>query len=309
MTGAGDIFQSTRPIRGATSAAARRSSPMRHFNPRAPYGARPSTTNETTWAALFQSTRPIRGATRRYDLPAGTQLYFNPRAPYGARQYMAVKADNDVLFQSTRPIRGATLDLRPLRVAACISIHAPHTGRDRSCSRSATPHPYFNPRAPYGARRFFQRWQGQHGFISIHAPHTGRDGGKSTAQSYYLDFNPRAPYGARLMILFGMSVLRQFQSTRPIRGATAGKYDCFNPDVISIHAPHTGRDLWLIAQKAKIIDFNPRAPYGARLLPSFHGVLCPDFNPRAPYGARPIGQSLFEQHTHFNPRAPYGARP
>ena len=33
-----------------------------------------------------------------------------------------------------------------------------------------------------------------------------------------------------------------FQSTRPIRGATGYKYLYRAMDIISIHAPHTGRD-------------------------------------------------------------------
>ena len=56
--------------------------------------------------------------------------------------------------------------------------------------------------------------------ISIHAPHAGRD----------------------LVFRILRVMLTQFQSTRPMRGATihityAGHYDD-----ISIHAPHAGRD-------------------------------------------------------------------
>ena len=36
----------------------------------------------------------------------------------------------------------------------------------------------------------------------------------------------------------------QFQSTRPIRGATTRKHKDFTHGTISIHAPHTGRDPW-----------------------------------------------------------------
>ena len=55
-----------------------------------------------------------------------------------------------------------------------------------------------------------------------------------------------------------------FQSTRPIRGATPNHGVDFPNLRISIHAPHTGRDE--VAQKSIIdgLDFNPRAPYGAR---------------------------------------------
>ena len=79
--------------------------------------------------------------------------------------------------------------------------------------------------------------------ISIHAPHTGRDHTVHGYQSFQFDFNPRAPYGARLSCSLTASISRLFQSTRPIRGATQVCNNfCVNL-VISIHAPHTGRDL------------------------------------------------------------------
>ena len=94
--------------------------------------------------------------------------------------------------------------------------------------RGATPGPcrfwwsgeYFNPRAPYGARRPRQRREDAPAFISIHAPHTGRD--------------------PTLIIAFVNGIV--FQSTRPIRGATWSPVDMPSGVNISIHAPHTGRD-------------------------------------------------------------------
>ena len=57
------LFQPTRPLRGATGR------PIclwivRHFNPRAPCGARPTLLNGFAGANQFQPTRPLRGATR-----------------------------------------------------------------------------------------------------------------------------------------------------------------------------------------------------------------------------------------------------
>ena len=124
----------------------------------------------------FQSTRPIRGATHRFKRPQAGRSR----------------------FQSTRPIRGATRRARSAYTSPCISIHAPHTGRDaniRSTTRRRKSH--FNPRAPYGAR---------------HARHTLK------------------------------SRIKRFQSTRPIRGATPVPLIQQIGLVISIHAPHTGRD-------------------------------------------------------------------
>ena len=81
--------------------------------------------------STFQSTRPIRGATTlSFPYFFLQKKYFNPRAPYGARHACLAYYD----------------------AAMCISIHAPHTGRDHT------------------------GWSGPLWWlISIHAPHTGRD--------------------------------------------------------------------------------------------------------------------------------------
>ena len=107
------LFQSTRPIRGATplvhGVSGQRQISIHaphtgrdgwtrcsltiwaHFNPRAPYGARLCTFSFLSRACIFQSTRPMRGATLRDK--GGLQMALT--------------------FQSTRPIRGATGALSP----------------------------------------------------------------------------------------------------------------------------------------------------------------------------------------------------
>ena len=146
----------------------------------------------------FQSTRPMRGATGRPLSPCADTLR----------------------FQSTRPMRGATFYILPTMRARDISIHAPHAGRDAGdkyitgsncisihaplagCDVEHIQHtvwfsPYFNPRAPCGAR------QGDHlggtplRAISIHAPHAGRDRCRRSDRRGKYYFNPRAPCGAR----------------------------------------------------------------------------------------------------------------
>ena len=146
---------------------------------------------------------------------------FNPRAPCGARRH----DDADGVF------------------GADISIHAPHAGRDYCMSSEV-----------------IQKLK-----ISIHAPHAGRDVVEHFKPLADKHFNPRAPCGARPAAHSLTNMLSSFQSTRPMRGATLfcfrrakyGRY--FNPrapcgarllaqdsslisSVISIHAPHAGRD-------------------------------------------------------------------
>ena len=103
-----------------------------------------------------------------------------------------------------------------------ISIHAPRMGRD------FTPH------------MAGQRAAG----ISIHAPRMGRDVRRvELGARKYGYFNPRAPYGARPQLPWRAIKRFEFQSTRPVWGATRS----------SVCTPRLAR------------HFNPRAPYGARL--------------------------------------------
>ena len=192
-------FQSTRPIRGATTNCSTPSMRLDYFNPRAPYGARPIYTSS-----------PYSAATD-----------FNPRAPYGARLIVSHDGSRVLYeFQSTRPIRGATLLLFCSRYPFDISIHAPHTGRDVA-PNAIKPMPMdFNPRAPYGARRCTKcHTADAEGFQSTR-PIRGATTSSIGASCLSINFNPRAPYGARHVLAEGLRL--------------KGK--------ISIHAPHTGRD-------------------------------------------------------------------
>mgnify|MGYP006955732563 CR=1 FL=1 len=78
--------------------------------------------------------------------------------------------------------------------------------------------------------------------------------------------------------------------------------------MISIHAPRAGRDSPVWRPGAGTIDFNPRAPCGAR--PAGAAAIGPltDFNPRAPCGARRGPEKGPSHASDFNPRAPCGAR-
>ena len=192
-------FQSTRPMRGATSRFFLNSEPFEisihapragrdwtlclprwfrwDFNPRAPCGARHNRSTNVNIKIGFQSTRPVRGATpQSYGLfrqngisihapRAGRDIVrrtarhpkndFNPRAPCGARPVFANIGEQAIKFQSTRPVRGATAASECVGMREQISIHAPRAGRDRCRLHTQTPAPYFNPRAPCGARRPF----------------------------------------------------------------------------------------------------------------------------------------------------------
>ena len=84
--------------------------------------------------------------------------------------------------------------------------------------------------------------------ISIHAPHTGRD-----------------EIGAIT------NTVRHISIHAPHTGRDYKSSESINLDLgISIHAPHTGRDGRRYDYDADGWDFNPRAPYGARLEQTLH---------------------------------------
>ena len=149
-------------------------------------------------AARFQSTRPIRGATAEGASWDEELLNFNPRAPYGARHASELLQGVWLVISIHAPHTGRDLAVGGAYETRMISIHAPHTGRDPGGQQSGRAVCDFNPRAPYGARRRDAYITRLEQTISIHAPHTGRDRD----------------------IWAGAEVGTEFQSTRPIRGAT-----------------------------------------------------------------------------------------
>ena len=103
-------FQSTLPLRGATSIRLPPFPEFSYFNPRSPYGERPLPEIQWNYAALFQSTLPLRGATlawffglskcsisihapltgsdRSGSICFNQREDFNPRSPYGERRHV-----------------------------------------------------------------------------------------------------------------------------------------------------------------------------------------------------------------------------
>ena len=120
-----EVFQSTRPMRGATWDGFVTWIVPCGFNPRAPCGARPAPSIRSAFCPVFQSTRPMRGATIRMLCFGFHRVFQSTRPMRGATQEQKTMIGK-VEFQSTRPMRGAIAcdDASP------VSIHAPHAGRD-----------------------------------------------------------------------------------------------------------------------------------------------------------------------------------
>ena len=184
-------FQSTLPVGGATvqSVPIFRGGP--DFNPRSPWGERPA------WAAAV-------GAGR---------ANFNPRSPWGERQTTNGQKKRSSTFQSTLPVGGATVWQRGGGVCRFQST-LPVGGA--TSPRPGVHHGLgdFNPRSPWGERRFgdgvgawllvFQStlpvggatptvpFAVQYIPISIHAPRGGSD--SKDAQFYLRIFGEKVNF-------------------------------------------------------------------------------------------------------------------
>ena len=79
--------------------------------------------------------------------------------------------------------------------------------------------------------------------VSIHAPREGRDFAKFVNTADLWRFNPRAREGRDAQAPDFHPVVCVFQSTRPVKGATATYDNLPASDKVSIHAPREGRDV------------------------------------------------------------------
>ena len=167
---------------------------------------------------------------------------FNPRSPWGERQKGSPGCGSRDLFQSTLPVGGATGRLMALDLSQLFQSTLPVGGATAHAAPACRP-----------------------GFISIHAPRGGSDLHQVFKQWIDGDFNPRSPWGERLdckPVGYGLS---RFQSTLPVGGATSLPMRGANFKVISIHAPRGGSDSIRRRYRNRVLDFNPRSPWGERL--------------------------------------------
>ena len=103
------LFQSTRPLRGATELDDNSHNTPEHFNPRAPCGARPAVLMGVVMCGVISIHAPLAGRDSPTLKCPLYQTNFNPRAPCGARRWRSVSSSPQLIFQSTRPLRGATV--------------------------------------------------------------------------------------------------------------------------------------------------------------------------------------------------------
>ena len=144
---------------------------------------------------------------------------FNPRAPRGARPLSRKSALSAAKFQSTCPARGTTNAAAVVLIMPAFQSTCPARGTTLLLLIGCVLRLHFNPRAPRGARRLYERFDPADYEISIHVPREGHDivtisDADITSISIHVpreghdlcprlgkqdvfDFNPRAPRGAR----------------------------------------------------------------------------------------------------------------
>ena len=219
--------------------------PDNHFNPRTPCGVRRAKSTPAIFFVPISIHAPLAGCDVRSSVFSTSSSNFNPRTPCGVRPFIPNLIALIFVFQSTHPLRGAT-------------------GRG-AITASALDH--FNPRTPCGVRLAGQRSMGRKLRISIHAPLAGCDGRQLCRRHAKLaisihaplagcdgsevrrntvkpNFNPRTPCGVRQTGLAGDTSWTAFQSTHPLRGATAKLVAQYIESGISIHAPLAGCDFF-----------------------------------------------------------------
>ena len=146
------MFQSTRPMRGAT-VSHEPVDTFQHVSIHAPHAGRDRIVKLLHRVTRCFNPRAPCGARQLLNGDPKKLTRFNPRAPCGARRQQTAISLTTTRFQSTRPMRGATLTIAIGRSRLDVSIHAPHAGRDQDGQGLYFFTQGFNPRAPCGARR------------------------------------------------------------------------------------------------------------------------------------------------------------
>ena len=101
-------FQPTRPLRGATNYNAALLELDKHFNPRAPCGARPPLCSHSKSNTRISTHAPLAGRDDRGRGRVKFFIIFQPTRPLRGATASALGRAIVPAFQPTRPLRGAT---------------------------------------------------------------------------------------------------------------------------------------------------------------------------------------------------------
>ena len=214
------LFQSTRPMRGATISLTLRRSAALYFNPRAPCGRDGLYGYSRYLLPEFQSTRPVRARLQlRQELHAAKQISIH--APRAGATLQKPTSYFHITISIHAPRAGATKSGSPPCYTDSIAIHAPRAGATEAI-KTFHEHGYISIHAPRaGATR---RIDGVYRrvYISIHAPRAGATRDHTLHGRIRANFNPRAPCGRDPVPVDPVLAELQFQSTRPVRARLTG---------------------------------------------------------------------------------------
>ena len=256
-------FQSTHPLRGATSWRFQFLSRSADFNPRTPCGVRPGLESISLPQSTFQSTHPLRGATAIFNRVEFDTFTFQSTHPLRGATKTRRRLGRSLIFQSTHPLRGATYvgdrlwtpsrfqSTHPLRGATHvdfvqggrpgISIHAPLAGCD------------------YDTVKVDESVE-----ISIHAPLAGCDAAQTCEAAIKNRFQSTHPLRGATMVLEDGKLGEEISIHAPLAGCDQLIPAATDAIIISIHAPLAGCDMITDGIPVDEIDFNPRTPCGVR---------------------------------------------
>ena len=179
------LFQSTHPLRDATSSSTSKAHLARYFNPRTPYGMRLHRSFLREQAEQISIHAPLTGC----DIYNISILYI-------------------IEISIHAPLTGCDHNNVALKSCGIISIHAPLTGCDRLFIILYSLLLIFQSTHPLRDATFLNELARFRIQISIHAPLTGCDYGFPCQDISVADFNPRTPYGMRpyhpfLILMYG----------------------------------------------------------------------------------------------------------
>ncbi len=172
--------------------------------------------------------------------------HFNPRSPCGERRVGWFCEGLDWRFQSTLPVRGATVP-PPLQAdppTLGISIHAPRAGSDATIHWRVDVRDFISIHAPRAGSDASPRVNTlAPSRISIHAPRAGSDAYLPPIRDKGAEFQSTLPVRGATATAIKSQATILFQSTLPVRGATGQLLQGPAPHrIISIHAPRAGSD-------------------------------------------------------------------
>ena len=173
------------------------------------------------------------------------------------------------------------------RLIALFQSTLPVGGSDAYVIVVVCPTFYFNPRSPWGGATDAEFTNDNGDFILIHAPRGGERLRWGTDSATALLFQSTLPVGGRLCLsgLFGGG--GAFQSTLPVGGSDDG----FQNNAL------------------RVLDFNPRSPWGGATVRSPDARLQDPISIHAPRGGSDMEvPSQYPPAVYFNPRSPWGER-